>query len=775
MRLKNARLSMQGELTGPERKAVEMLASEVEARTGLSWRAEAGSGPLISIHHFRGSGPAEGYHLSVRGDGVDIQGNDERGTLFGVGRLLRALRWSRWTADVADDLDITTAPKYPLRGHQIGYRPKVNSYDAWTPAIFEQYVRDLAVFGTNAIELIPPRSDDLDDSPHFWLPKLEMMVQMSRIISEYGMEVWIWSPAMEKDYSDPKTVEFSIQQWGEVFRRLPRIDAVFVPGGDPGSTQPRLLMDLLEKQAKSLRQTHPKAQMWVSPQGFDRKGLDEFIAILNQHPGWLNGIVHGPGLRATLSELRSMVPMQYPIRFYPDITHSIHSQFPVPQWDTAYAVTEARETINPRPVDHAKIFRLMSPFSNGFITYSEGVNDDVNKIIWSGLGWDPNAEPAQILREFARYFISHDNADSIAQALLALEQNWRGPLLTNHGVENTLQQIQELERTANPQMLLNWRFQQILYRAYYDGYIRQRLIYETSLEQQALARLREANEGSEQAAIERAVTILDEAVNKPVAVDLRTRIFVLAEALYQSIRMQLSVDRYKAVAVSRGANLDTVDFPLNNRFWLKKELAQVRMSNGEEMIKGIHNILNRTNPGPGGFYDDLGNPAMQPHLVEEGPGYDKDPSYGYSVQSSWASFSGGLVGRFSRDAIRPDGPAAFMETPFSWWNYAETQNETPITLRYEHLDEQAHYSLRVVYVSDLLSPKVRLVANEGIEVHPFRVRPFPMAPLEFHIPVEATRGGKLTLRWTTKTALGESTTYTSSTTLGIAEVFLIRQ
>ncbi len=36
--------------------------------------------------------------------------------------------------------------------------------------MWEQYVRDLIVFGCNAIELIPPRSDDEDDSPHFPLP-----------------------------------------------------------------------------------------------------------------------------------------------------------------------------------------------------------------------------------------------------------------------------------------------------------------------------------------------------------------------------------------------------------------------------------------------------------------------------------------------------------------------------------------------------------------------------------------------------------------------------
>ena len=75
---------------------------------------------------------------------------------------------------------------------------------------------------------------------------------MSRLADEYGLDVWIWYPAMDRDYSDPKTVEFALKEWGEVFRQLPRIDAVFVPGGDPGHTEPKYLMALLEKQTELL-------------------------------------------------------------------------------------------------------------------------------------------------------------------------------------------------------------------------------------------------------------------------------------------------------------------------------------------------------------------------------------------------------------------------------------------------------------------------------------------------------------------------------------------
>ena len=100
------------------------------------------------------------------------------GVLFGVGRLLRELRLGRLKVTLPAGFQAESAPTTALRGHQIGYRPKTNSYDGWTVALWEQYLRDLAVFGCNAIELIPPRSDDAAYSPLFPLPPLRMMTEV---------------------------------------------------------------------------------------------------------------------------------------------------------------------------------------------------------------------------------------------------------------------------------------------------------------------------------------------------------------------------------------------------------------------------------------------------------------------------------------------------------------------------------------------------------------------------------------------------------------------
>lgn len=764
----NAVLMTPQDLSLPERKAIALLLDEVEKRTWIRWTEThvwpSGSMPVIAVgptatlktlggpcSELAESHMAEGYRLCVKdGRVVIVAGNDARGVLFGVGRLLRELRMTRNTARLPNNLDITTAPKYPLRGHQLGYRPKVNSYDGWTVPMWEQYYRDLAVFGANAIELIPPRSDDAPDSPHFVMPQIEMMRRMSQLADDYGLDVWIWYPYTGVDPAKPETVTAGLKEFEEVLSKLPRVNAILVPGGDPGHMPPKPLFEYLAKEAEILRRVHPKAQLWVSPQGFNLERMTEFLeALKTQQPMWLTGIVFGPQNCITLPELREATPGQYPIRHYPDITHSVQCQFPVPDWDTAYGITEQREVINPRPIDHANIIRRYDDYTIGFVTYSEGCNDDVNKTVWSCLGWDPDMSVTEILRQYARYFIGLEYEDTFAQGVLALERNWRGSLLTHRGIFTTLAQFQDMERKASPQDRLNWRFQQALYRAYYDAYNARRLAYETELEQEAMDVLRQAPRLGSLVAMDEAEALLDRSVLEPVAQDLRARVFELAEALYQSIRMQLSVPRYQAIHVDRGANLDLIDIPLNDRLWLKRQFAELRQSADENTRQQrLHEIVNWTNPGPGGFYDKLGDLTQQPHLVRE-PEPAVDPEFRQAPLM---------------------GSEYDPERKMQWNGYAETRYDSPLRLRYEGLDPRAQYKVRAVYSGDNFSVKMRLVANGRFEIHPYIRKEYPIRPVEFDIPREATSGGRLELAWTQEPGRGGN-----GRGCQISEVWLIKK
>lgn len=746
------------DLSTREKKAVAMLLDEVEKRTRLRWPCTADRPapgvPVIAVAPYRSlaafagrvqidgdTGAAEGYHIrsDSRQPAVYVIGNDERGVLFGIGHILRNLRMDKGKATLPAGINVSTAPAYRLRGHQIGYRDKVNSYDGWDLPQWEQYIRDLAVFGSNAVEMIPPRSDDRPTSVHFPRPPLEMMAGVSHLADEYGLDVWLWYPAMDEDYSNPATVEFALNEWAEVFRALPRLNAVMVPGGDPGHAHPRHLMAMLEKQAAQLETIHTGVQWWVSPQGFTQEWMDEFVGILrNESPAWLTGVVLGPWVHMTMSEFRTMIPARYPIRNYPDITHTLSCQHPVPDWDIAYALTIGREPINPRPLDQAAIFRAEQPGSIGFLAYCEGCHDDVNKCIWSRLGWDPQTPIIDILREYSRYFIGERYTDDFAQGLLALERNWRGPLAANVGVYTTLQQFQTLEEMASPWTLKNWRFLQALYRAYYDAYVRSRLLYESSLEEQAMSLLRQAKRIGSLLAIAEAEHILDRAVTQPVSTGWRTRIFQLAEALFQSpAHMQLSVHLYQGQEEVRGANLDGVDYPLNNRPWLKDRFAAIRqLTTEEQRLEAIKEIVEWTNPGPGGFYDDLGSSVEQPHVVK-GPGYEHDPQFLRSPQHRYP---------YRKDP-RP--------IRLSWRGFSGPLNDAPFRMRYTNLDPEARYRIRIVY-SDLAPEiKVRLEAN-GYEVHPWMLKPVPRQLVEFAIPQEATRHGELVLTWQREPGRGHS-------------------
>jgi len=214
---------------------------------------------------------------------------------------------------------------------------------------------------------------------------------------------------------------------------------------------------------------------------------------------------------------------------------------------------------------------------------------------------------------------------------------------------------------------------------------------------------------------------------------LRARVFELAEALFQSVRMQLSVPRYHAIAVERGANLDSIDVPLNNRPWLEERFAEIRKLESEaERLRAVEQIVRWSDPGPGGFYDDLGNLTRQPHLVR-GPGFEEDPA-------------------FLRSALVGFAPRASLRT--SWRDHAEALNDAPLRMHYSNLDPSARYRLRVVYAGDAIKRRIRLTADDKYEVHPLIEKPFPFRPLEFDIPPEATADGELWLSWYQEAGLG---------------------
>ncbi|WP_029013071.1 hypothetical protein [Niveispirillum irakense] len=746
--------------SGPEKAAVALLVEEVAKRTGIAWKqGEPGAGPLVVV----GQGAQMGTLLpaSLRDDWtapaawgregyavrtfthqgrpvIAIAGHDARGVLYGIGHLLRALAMEPGRAVLAAPLNVTATPEKTVRSHQIGYRFKNNTYDAWTLAQFEQEIRDLAVFGTNAIQVIAPVSDDEKESPLFPAPADETIIGIAGILAKYGLDFDLYYPVIRADYSDPAQVAAELKDFEALIQRFPAIQRLYVPGGDPGHTPPDLLFPLLEKMAAILRQYHSEAEFWVSTQGFDQAGYEGFYRQLDRNPPWLTGIFIGPQSRDPMAEQRARIPARYPIQAYPDIGHTLHAQFPVADWDPAFALLQGREPISPRPVDMGVIYRHFQPLFTGFVTYSEGVTDDVNKMLWSQWGWSTATGADSILRDYARYFlgprIGQDHMDRAAALILDLERNWRGPIRDNAGINATLQGFQALDKGGAPG---NWRWESLLYRATYDAYARRRAVAEAEREATSLDILRKAATIGTQPALKAARAALA-APDDRETLALRDRLFALAQRLFDHVGLQLSVSRFGASHWERGANLDRVDTSLNNRVWLERWFNAIEAKPDEPARRTmLDEILHWEQPVAGTRYDDLGDPARSPHLVR-GVGAEGDPQFFATAVHSIAD-------------VTPDSGWRL-----SWVTYGETLYDSPLTLSYQDLDPTIPYRLRVTYGGEDYHLPIRLVANGVTEIHTPLSRPGNPSTLEFDIPASATRDGRLTLQWTRPPGMGGS-------------------
>jgi len=748
-----------------ERKAITVLQEEVKKRTGITLRTSntwpKKSLPVIVVGQYakikKIAGPyadlftaenmpgAEGFRLVVKSNPsptVFIVGSDARGVLYGVGKLLRQARLKDGSIIIPGNLDITTAPRYAIRGHQLGYRPKTNAYDAWSVEQFDQYIRELAIFGANSIEIMPPRTDDDRASKLMKMAPMDMMIKQAEIIDSYGMDVWIWYPNMGSNYTNPDSIRKELQERDIIFKRLKRIDAVFVPGGDPGDLHPNILFDWLKKVAVVLHKYHPNARIWVSPQAFrpTKDWLDAFYRNVNKHYSWFGGVVFGPWIKTPLPEIRKIVDPDIPIRRYPDITHSISCQYPVRDWDLAFAMTLGRECYNPRPVAEKKIHNALDQFANGSLSYSEGINDDVNKFIWSSQDWNPDTPAIETLREYSRFFIHPDYAEDVAQGIMALERNWEGSLLTNPSVMVTLHQWQQMEKVFPHGVTGKYRFQMGLLRAYYDAYIQERLVHETALERKAREILRQAKTLGSERALDEAKSILLQKETQPVAQDLKKRCWKIADYLFNTIGSQTSRPKHGAQD-GRGNFMDYIDVPLNDAVWLLSEFKNIlKLPDETSRLGAIEEMLTRTNPGPGGWYDNLGTSTQIPRLAQY-PSWEEDPG---GLLSPRVSFGVGLRGEEWVHTVQAKGFDG-RPTPLAWMHQLTTLYQIPLTLFYDDLDPHSNYVLKVAYTGRFRA-KIQLIADDKFQIHAF-MRTGRVPIHEFQIPAEATRDGRLKLTW----------------------------
>ncbi len=705
---------------------VRILQEEIKSRTSITWHQiktwDKKSSAIIAITLAADKKLAgrvvpqrkgvdlsenkpEGYRILTENNKGEtiiwIIGTETRATVFGVGKLLRTVLWEEGKIYLPEKMDFSTSPQQSIRGHQLGYRNTANSYDAWDVNQYEQYIRELVLFGTNAIENIPFQEHDY--SVHMPIPRQEMNIRLSEICAAYDIDYWLWTPATF-DLTDAEKRAEMLNLHEQFYQSCPRLNQVFFPGGDPGDNHPREVMPFLKDLSIRLKKYHPDAGIWISLQGFSAEQIEYFYSYLETNqPDWLRGVVSGPSSPPT-ADTRFRLPTKFKHRLYPDITHNVRCEYPVHHWDQAYMLTIGREGINPRPYFQAKIHDTYAPFTDGFVSYSDGAHDDVNKIVWSMSGWDRNKQVRDILIEYSRFFFGPAVAEKAAEGIIALEHNWVGPIIQNAGVETTLEYWKKLE-AENPSLKNNWRWQMLVLRAYYDAYQRRRKIYEQGLEKEANLILAQTKTLGIERAMDSVLVIVNKADTEPIAQDLFAKIVHYCEDLFHSIGLQTSVSIYQASNSQRGCILDFVNYPLNNRWWLADEFKKIRaMKSEEEKLARLEIIRTWENPGEGNYYDNISN-------IETGPRV-KTTSYDACDVAWWDD-------GYSR--------ARLSSQLFQW---------EPV-LEYENLDFNGCYLIRVCGLGEAL------IRADGERLEPILYQRGFGEFKEFIVPRSITQDGKM--------------------------------
>lgn len=615
-------------VTDTERQAAQLFAQELMRRTGSEPPITA-QPATVCVRFVQSDALADKDSFSVEQDGtrLTVSGRGIRALIYGYSMFLRKTVYSDGRITLIEPIAGTYAPDKKIRGHQLGYRSINNTYDAWSLEDYRRYYLDLMAFGCNTVEHIPGHVGGKRDKLMRYTQD-DLCVQAAAIADSFDLDVSLWYP------NDDLSVEESAAVREEFFKKCPRLNVVFPPGGDPGDYPADAFMERVRAISDALGRVHPQAQMWPSaqaPHSVPDWG-DVFIREMEKLPQEIDGVITGPNRAFPLDVLRRKLPAQYPIRLYPDLTHNVRCEYPVhalrDDWHYALATALSRECINPRPQEYRLIHRLTRPYVVGSVSYSEGVNDDVNKMVWADMDFDPNADLRTTLLDYARMFIWQAPADRIADAILALEANWNGDPAENPHIESTLSMLDSLSAEI-PSLSENWRFCQLLFRACCDAYVRRKRLYELSLLRQARVYLAQGD-------ADKAEDVLQKACPEDIPA-LRARLFALAGKLFDLIGMQLDVAHFGASHWERGATLDTIDLPVTDRAFYLNRLEFMRTLDASERPAFLRGLLERDRAPQDGYFFSFAEHGL------DVPGESQTPDFYMDFQGDRPNVNDGSI------------------------------------------------------------------------------------------------------------------------------------
>jgi hypothetical protein len=463
---------------------------------------------------------AEGFRIEVRpGGGVRIVGNDERGLLYGTGKFLRTSRYDQggftpgtWRG--------TSVPQKPVRG--IYFATHFHNYYHEAPVEeIGRYVEDLALWGFNELVIWydahhfngveDPKAVEFRKHLHAILAAAKR-IGMDVSLLVIGNEAYGNSPAELRATpgtgrggyypcavcpSKPEGMKYILQLLGEQFDWAADLKprSVWIWPYDQGGCgcaecKPwgsKGFMKCVEEIGKLARQKMPGTKILLSTWYMDKAELAGVLKQLGERKDLVDGLVNEDNILPGAAGLGGMdqqpgatapvLRQDLPVVGFPEI--SMHETFPWGGFGATPLTGRAQGQWNAQKKN-----------IDGAFPYSEGIYEDITKIVYSQFYWSDQAA-AETVKEYIAFEFSPDVVADVAGVIKTLEQNhhmrwWPGlhdgvPLEMNWlpsrgakpqadpGAEEAYATMQRIDGLLTPQAKKAWRWRQLYLRALLDS------------------------------------------------------------------------------------------------------------------------------------------------------------------------------------------------------------------------------------------------------------------------------------------------------------------
>ncbi|MCO5241098.1 MAG: hypothetical protein M9904_13690 [Chitinophagaceae bacterium] len=455
----------------------------------------------------------EGFSITDGENGeVTITGNDERGLLYGVGKLLRISEYTSGGFKVGQWRG-TSIPQKKIRG--IYWATHFYNYYQNAPIEeLERYVEDLGLWGYNNIKVWYDMHHFTSFSDAVAVSFRERIAAIMKSARAIGMgvaftmianeayandpEYWRAIPGAERGAvypedicpNKPGALEHALKLRGEFFDWCKQFNPEYItiwpydPGGCASADCQPWGSNGFLKAARAVAdlagEKMPDTRIILSTWMFDStewSGLQQQLPDVNK---WMDVLMVEkiPGAEKKHKGFFTNLPDTITAIGFPEI--SMYNSFP---WGGFGA--------NPFPGKLLQQWEEVKNLSEGGFPYSEGIFDDINKITYAQMYWDKNADIDQVLQEYIRYELGVAATDSVLKVIHTLEQNhhlrwWPGKLegikLTldwfpsknvkpqeDPGAEDAFQIAERTDASMLPWAKENWRWRILYIRAMLDA------------------------------------------------------------------------------------------------------------------------------------------------------------------------------------------------------------------------------------------------------------------------------------------------------------------